>query len=115
MRLTKMQIIHNPGMIADARYLRSCNQSVVFEGAYSTYLEYGFNQSIPAYIESANVTREALAVIIHAIPQNFSDDGQTALLTELKKHAGSVFITGLELDYYSSFWQGWEGFVTEMD
>jgi hypothetical protein len=26
-----------------------------------------------------------------------------------------VFVTGLAIDYYSIFWDGWRGFVEEMD
>lgn len=34
---------------------------------------------------------------------------------DLREGAGSVFLTGLAVDYYSSFWEGWMAFVGWME
>lgn len=41
-----------------------------------------------------------------------ADEG--SLLKELRNLAGSLFITGLSVNYYASFWNGWDGFVDDM-
>jgi len=38
----------------------------------------------------------------------------TSLVKDLRTQAGSVFITGLVVDYYASFSAGWAGFASEM-
>jgi hypothetical protein len=38
-----------------------------------------------------------------------------SLVEDVRSLAGSAFMTGLSVDYYASFWQGWAEFVNEMD
>ncbi len=113
--LTRTQIIHNPGTIPDPRYLSSCNLTVVFEGTYSTYQIYGFAKTISAFESSAKCAREAIACIIHDLPSTLTSKDEASLIANLKAIAGSVFLTGLATEYYSSFWDGWQGFVVDMD
>ena len=110
-----MQIIHNPGTIPDARFLSSCNLTVVFEGTYSTYQIYGFSKTISSFQSSSECERDALACIVHGLPANLSSNDMNNLVRDVRSLAGSVFMTGLSVDYYASFWQGWAGFVNEMD
>jgi hypothetical protein len=110
-----MQIIHNPGLIPDNRYLASSNQSVIFEGSYSTYQLHNFSTTIPSFRVSSHSDKDSFAVIIHSLPANMSETEQSKLVEEFRDIAGNVFATGLDSNYYSSFWQGWEGFVKEMD
>ena len=109
------QIIHNPGTIPDARFLTSCNLTVVFEGTYSTYQIYGFSKTISSFMSSSKCERDNLACIIHGLPANISSNDMNNLIKDVRSLAGSVFMTGLSVDYYASFWQGWSGFVDEMD
>jgi hypothetical protein len=109
------QIIHNPGTIPDARYLSSCNTSVVFEGTYSTYQIYGFHKTISAFSASAKCGRGAIACIVHDIPSTLTSKDEATLIGDLRSVAGSFFITGLATNYYASFWDGWAGFVLDMD
>lgn len=108
-------IIHNPGTIPDARYLDSCNLSVVFEGTYSTYQIYGFKDSLASFHSTAKTTRDALGVIIHNLPSTISTTDQERFLGDVRDVAGSIFVTGLSTNYYASFWEGWGAFVDEMD
>jgi len=108
-------IIHNPGAIPDARFMSSCNVSVVFEGTYSTYQVYGFSKTISSFRSSSKCNRDALACIIHALPTTLSSNDLNALVKDVRSLAGSAFLTGLSVDYYASFWAGWTGFVNEMD
>ncbi|KAH8802482.1 Spherulation-specific family 4-domain-containing protein [Xylogone sp. PMI_703] len=106
-------IIHNPGTIPDARYLSSCNLTIVFEGTYATYQGHGMHKVISAFRASSGAPREAFACIVHDMPM--SADDEKNLVKDLKSVAGSVFVTGLDVDYYSRFWDGWLGFVGAME
>lgn len=39
---------------------------------------------------------------------------QGKFVRELRKLAGGVFVTGLDVDYYSYFWDGFERWVREL-
>jgi hypothetical protein len=108
-----VQIIHNPGTIPDPRYLASRNVTVVFEGSYSTYKTSNLNKNISGFQKSSQLGRGATACIIHGFPSKVSSEN--SLIRELRGLAGSVFVTGLSVDYYASFWDGWQDFVDEMD
>jgi hypothetical protein len=110
-----IKIIHNPGTIPDARYLNSCNLTVVFEGTYSTYQIYGSGKTIASFHNSAKCERDALAVVIHGMPSTLARQDQTNLITGVREVAGSLFVTGLKEDYYASFWDGWGDFVADLD
>lgn len=78
---------------------------------------------ISALSASSNIKREALACIVYDITSNTVDaTGNTTLpskeekilIHDLRSVAGSIFVTGLDTDYYSTFWGGWMGFVSEM-
>ncbi|RDL38735.1 uncharacterized protein BP5553_03075 [Venustampulla echinocandica] len=109
-------IIHNPGVIPDPRYLSSCNQTVVFEGAYDTYQKYKMQKNITTFLSqnSKICTRDNLATIVHSMPSSVSAKGQMSLVKDLRGISRNVFVTGLSVDYYSSFWNGWEGFVQDV-
>lgn len=105
----------NFGTNFDARYLSSCNVSVIFEGTYSTYQIYGFSKTISSFQSSAKCERDALAIIIHALPATLSSSDLNSLVRDVRSLAGSAFMTGLSVDYYASFWSGFAGFANEMD
>jgi len=108
-------IVHNPGMIPDARYMEFSNLSVVFEGTYSTYQIYGFSKTISRFLDAGDIDPESAAVIIHSLPSEIWEADQLGLLRQVKSLVGNVFVTGLAADYYASFWEGWEEFVGRMD
>ncbi|KAH8674809.1 cell surface spherulin 4 family protein [Tricladium varicosporioides] len=107
-------IIHNPGTLPAAQYLPSANVTVVFEGDYSTYKTREINKAISAFQTSSKCSREALACIIHSLPSAYSDTDKISLARDLRSVAGYIFITGLSVDYYSSFWVGWLGFIANV-
>ncbi|KAL5327305.1 hypothetical protein ACEPPN_004999 [Leptodophora sp. 'Broadleaf-Isolate-01'] len=107
-------IIQNPGTIPDQRFMPSCNLSVVFEGTYDTYQIYGFHKTISAFQSSSNSDRSALAAVVHNFPASLSSKKENSLVKDLRHVAGSIFLTGLSVDYYSSFWDGWAGFAGDM-
>ncbi|KAE9364773.1 hypothetical protein N431DRAFT_421961 [Stipitochalara longipes BDJ] len=110
-------IIHNPGTIPDPRYLASANLTVVFEGSYSTYKSSKMHKSISSFQRSSKSKREALACIVHSVSSPTSGKRQTAndIIKELRGLAGSVFVTGLSVDYYAAFGERWQDFVDDMD
>ncbi|KAL2074258.1 hypothetical protein VTL71DRAFT_8036 [Oculimacula yallundae] len=107
-------IIQNPGTIPDQRFMPSCNLSVVFEGSYDTYQIYGFHKTIASFQKSSNSDRAKMAAVVHNYPASLSNKKENSLVKDLRKVAGSVFLTGLTADYYSSFWDGWAGFANDM-
>lgn len=106
-------IIQNPGTLPDARFLSSCDVSVVFEGTYSTYQIYGSSKNISTFQAESKCSREKLACIMHGVPSLSSND-MTSLVNDLRTVAGSVFVTGLSVDYYASFSDGWADFTKGM-
>jgi hypothetical protein len=94
--------------------LSSCDVSVVFEGTFSTYQIYGFSKNISALQASSKCNRDKLACIMHAVPSTLSSNDMSSLVKELRTLAGSVFMTGLSIDYYASFSAGWAEFASEM-
>ena len=109
------QIIHNPGQIPDPRYLEYTDLTVVFEETYSTYQIYGFQKNISTFRKNASIGREALACIIHGVPSTLNGKELTSFVKDVRGLSGSVFITGLSIDYYASFWANWLDFVDGMD
>ncbi|TVY83392.1 Spherulin-4, partial [Lachnellula suecica] len=107
-------IIHNPGTIPDPRYLTSANLTVVFEGTYSTYQIYGFHKTMTKFQASSKAGLDALACILHSIPSTLSGQDESSLVKDLRSSVGSIFMTGLSVDYYASFWSGWPSFTDAM-
>ncbi|KAF4628416.1 hypothetical protein G7Y89_g9730 [Cudoniella acicularis] len=110
-------IIHNPGTLPDAQYILSPNGpnvTIVFEGEYSTYQTTGIQNDISGFQSSSKCSRDALACILHSLPTSFSDSDVKSLVKDLRYVSGSIFVTGLSVDYYSSFWSGWQGFVGDV-
>jgi hypothetical protein len=51
---------------------------------------------------------------MHGVPSLSSND-MTSLVDDLRTVAGSIFVTGLSVDYYASFSSpGWADFTSEM-
>lgn len=101
-------------MIPDTRYMPFCDISVVFEKTYSDWKDHGFNKTITDFQTSTNLDRTHMAAMVHSLPDTVSRETQKSFVEELRNATGSVFLTGLSVDYYSSFWEGWKGFVKDM-
>ena len=109
------QIIHNPGTIPDARFLASCNMTVVFEGTYATYQQHDFGKSIKSFLAAPGNGRNNLAMIIHSLPSTLSEKDKKSVVKDIKKLAAGIFVTDLAVDYYASFAQGWGEFVRDVN
>ncbi|EKD12448.1 uncharacterized protein L3040_001061 [Drepanopeziza brunnea f. sp. 'multigermtubi'] len=107
-------IIQNPGVIPDQRFMPSCNLSIVFEETYESYQTRGIDQAITAFQALSKSDRTNMAVVMHSLPATISAKEQATLVKGLRQVAGSIFLTGLSVDYYSSFWDGWGGFVDDV-
>jgi len=91
-----------------------CDLGVVFEGAYSTYNTYSIGEQISKLEEASKCSRDRLACIVHAIPEVLSSNDVTAFMNELRAMVGTLFLTGLSADYYSSFSPRWVEFAEGM-
>lgn len=56
-----------------------------------------------------------MAAVVHNYPPSLSSKKENSFVKDLRHVAGSVFLTGLTVDYYSTFWDGWAGFAEDMD
>ena len=92
-----------------------CNTTVAFEGTYSTYQIYGIKNSIKDFTKGNKLARESVAIVLHNLPGTMSTRDERSLVKELRGVSESLFITGLSVDYYSSWWSGWSGWVGDMD
>ncbi|RKF53105.1 spherulin domain protein [Golovinomyces cichoracearum] len=75
-------IIHNPGLIPDSRYMKYCDISVIFEESYSEYQRCDF-LAIAAFQKAANVRQEAIACIIHSLPNTLQSSERKLLIQDL--------------------------------
>ncbi|KAL3424695.1 cell surface spherulin 4-like protein [Phlyctema vagabunda] len=107
-------IIHNPGVIPDERYLAFCNLTIAFEGTYSTYKSNDQTKAISQFSASSKYGRKTFASIVHSVPTQLSTNKVKSFVKNLRSASGSVFVTGLSVDYYSTFWSGWQQFVSDM-
>lgn len=89
--------------------------TVVFEGTYATYQQYDLGKTIKSFCAAPGCKRDELAVIVHSLPSNLSEKTKKSLVRDVKKLAAGVFVTGLSVDYYASFAQGWNDFVGDVD
>jgi hypothetical protein len=99
----------NPGMVPDGQILSAGDRTVVFEERYDTYVNMQTAKQL-----SALPDRNALACLMHSIPEDFSEEQLRVLIGELKDLAGSIFITDLRAEYYQHFSPRFEKFVRAM-
>jgi len=87
----------------------------VFEGAYSTYKASKLQKSISSFQRSSKAARESMACIVHGVPSSVENKVGSEIVRDLRALAGSMFVTGLSVDYYAKFCERWQDFVGEMD
>lgn len=104
------QVVHNPGVVPDSRYLSSANSTVVFEGTYDSFMER--HRAKLLKIPSSN--RGQLCALIHSVPDSIRGSDLRGLVKRVRKVAEGVFITHLSTDYYAEFGTKWEEFVRLM-
>lgn len=89
--------------------------TIVFEGAYDTYQQHNFSNTIKSFCKDSGCDRSNLAVVVHSVPPSIDAKVEKSMLKEVRKLAAGVFLTSLSTDYYSSFSQGWGAFVQDVD
>ena len=102
------QIIHNPGTTIDSRLNNpDTDITVIFEGSYQYYQEREVNLS------SLPENRLRYSYLIHSLPSmGLRDLGN--FVDSISMHAGALFVTDLDKDYYGSFGPNWEKFIRVM-
>jgi hypothetical protein len=93
--------------------LGGADVTVVFEGKHETYQAENLGSAIMAL--QGITDRTALACILHSALVGDEKLRMKKIVRELQKLAGSVFVTELSADYYSSFGTCWQAFVKEME
>lgn len=110
-KLTFIQVFHNPGVIPDSRYLSTADSTVVFEATYATFQQ-RHQEKIFKNIPDSN--RRQLCVVIHSVPDNVHGSQLRSLVKQARKVADKVFVTHLATDYYACFGHKWNDFVDLM-
>ncbi|KID74995.1 uncharacterized protein G6M90_00g055870 [Metarhizium brunneum] len=101
-------IIHNPGVIPDARFNGSdVDITVVFEETYDKW------QVRSTSLAALPRTRGAYSVMVNTVP-TMSNGTLSQFVNELSDLAKYVFITSLSVDFYNSFANDWLDFVGQV-
>lgn len=106
-----LQVVHNPGVIPDSRYLPSADSTVVFEASYATFQE---RHGAKLFEAIPNSRRGQLCAVIHSVPDSVEGSKLRGLVKQVRRVADEVFITHLSTDYYASFGDRWSEFVSVM-
>ncbi|KAG8407891.1 hypothetical protein J3458_020201 [Metarhizium acridum] len=101
-------IIHNPGVIPDARFNSSdVDITVVFEETFAKW------QDRSTSLAALPKTRGAYSIMVNTVPaMNNGTMGQ--FVNSLSDLAKYVFITSLSVDFYNSFANDWLDFVGQV-
>ncbi|KID95492.1 spherulin 4-like cell surface protein, partial [Metarhizium majus ARSEF 297] len=101
-------IIHNPGVIPDARFNGSdVDITVVFEETYDKW------QDRSRSLAALPPTRGAYSVMVNTVP-TMSNGTLSQFVNSLSDLAKYVFITSLSVDFYNSFANDWLDFVGQV-
>ncbi|EFY94704.1 spherulation-specific family 4 protein [Metarhizium robertsii] len=101
-------IIHNPGVIPDARFNGSdVDVTVVFEETYDKW------QDRSRSLAALPKTRGAYSVMVNTVP-TMSNGTLSQFVNSLSDLAKYVFITSLSVDFYNSFANDWLDFVGQV-
>ncbi|RDW86668.1 spherulation-specific family 4 protein [Aspergillus mulundensis] len=104
-------VFHNPGVVPDSRYLSTADSTVVFEATYDTYLERNGARLFEAIPDS---DRSQLCAVIHSLPDNVEGSDLREFVKQVRRIADEIFITHLSTNYYASFGNKWDDFVSLM-
>lgn len=105
------QVIYNPGVVPDSRYLSIADSAVVFEGTYDMFVK---RHGAKLFKNIQDSHRDQLCAVIHSVPGSVEGSDLRELVKRVRKVAEEVFITHLSTDYYAHFGGKWEQFVDLM-
>ncbi|KAK3342188.1 spherulin 4-like cell surface protein [Lasiosphaeria hispida] len=102
-------IVHNPGVVPDARFHGTgANITVVFEHDYDSWRASG--QAAVAAL--APNKRDTYSLIVHSVPQTLNSGELQDFLASMSSVAQHLYITTNRADYYESFADDWSQFVS---
>ncbi|KAL4901307.1 hypothetical protein BDW74DRAFT_85032 [Aspergillus multicolor] len=104
-------VFHNPGVVPDSRYLSTADSTVVFEATYDTYLERNGARLFETIPDS---DRSQLCAVIHSLPDSVEGSDLREFVKQVRRIADEIFITHLSTNYYASFGNKWDDFVSLM-
>lgn len=88
----------------------SADCTVVFEEKYSTF----YDKDSAKSLTSLDQPRSRMCLVMHTVPPSLPADKFKSLIHDVRRVAGSVFITDLDTDYYAGFSSRWTEFVKDM-
>jgi hypothetical protein len=97
------QIIHNPGTIPSPFFLPHTDLTVVFEGAYDTYKSKKLAADVSRFKKRTKVSRHKLALVVHSMSGTIGTKDYINVVKNMKKDVGTLFLTGLRMNYYERF------------
>ena len=107
--LPNPKVIHNPGVIPDARFKdTNLDITVVFEGDYNQWLG---NRS--AEVEALPSDRESYSIMINSIPK-MSNSTLSSFLDDISLQVENIFVTTSSQNFYESFSSDWLQFAGAM-
>jgi hypothetical protein len=99
-----LQVIHNPGTIPDQGLdMDSTDITVIFEQSYDNY------QIQQSALQKLSGDRSRYSYMIHTVP---SATNLGSLLDTISRHAGYLFVTNRDTDYYQGFGSDWRSFTS---
>jgi hypothetical protein len=97
------QIIHNPGVVPDARLaLDTTDITVVFEESYKRY------RTLESDLNSLSEDRSHYAFMVHSIP---SKTNIQKFVDSISHHAEYMFVSTASQNYYEKFGPKWQQFT----
>jgi Spherulation-specific family 4 len=107
-----IQVIHNPGMIPDARLIDpSIDITVVFEGSYQDYQQDPSSKALRTQLASLPYDRSRLSCLMFSVPTGMSQGDRRNLANELSQHAEFLYLTDRNQNYYESLGSHWQDFI----
>ncbi|KAL4813983.1 Spherulation-specific family 4-domain-containing protein [Aspergillus spinulosporus] len=104
-------VFHNPGVVPDSRYLSTADSTVVFEATYDTFQERDGARLFEAIPDS---NRSQLCAVVHSLPDSVEGSELRKFVKQVRRVADEIFVTHLSTNYYASFGDKWDDFVSLM-
>ncbi|KAL4737830.1 Spherulation-specific family 4 [Aspergillus similis] len=104
-------VFHNPGVVPDSRYLSTADSTVVFEATYDTFQE---RDGARLFEEIPDSNRSQLCAVVHSLPDSVEGSGLREFVKQVRRVADEIFVTHLSTNYYASFGDKWDDFVSLM-
>ncbi|KAI9746882.1 MAG: hypothetical protein M1815_004921, partial [Lichina confinis] len=113
----RRMVIHNPGALPDPRFQdidQAPDVTVVYEQTHATFAS---NETLRDALATSPYQRSHACFMMHSLPEaeSFGRKELRGVVKELRKRAEYVFLTELDVDYYSSFGSRWQEFIQAMD